>query len=161
MKLTVNPYKAQQREGVILSDNACIRQKNADSRYASIFLSSTVYTTSGNGVYHENKRVGHLRVPNALANALDPQPGEDLQPKLVAMLGSAHTIKMVESTTAREGQQPKTRGEGGDIITDDAGNPIYHEYVVVPVAQAGDVLVERTREGAVAPATTPQEAGEI
>lgn len=160
--LSVNAYKAQQREGVILSDNGCIRQSNADSKYGSIYLSSTVYTTSGNGVYHENKRVGHLRVPMSLAIALDPQVGENIQPKLEAMLGSAHTIKMEESTIPfREGQTPKTRGEGGAIITDDSGAPIYHEYVVVPVAQAGDVLVERTREGAAAPAVATPEAGEI
>ena len=145
MNLTVNAYKAQQREGVILSDNACVRQSNATSKYGSIYLSSTVYTTSGNGVYHENKRVGHLRVPMGLATALNPQVGEDLQAKLTAMLGSAHTIKMVESITPfRDNQEPKTRGNGGAIITDDAGNPIYQEYVVVPVADAGDVRVERT-----------------
>lgn len=162
MNLSVNAYKAQQREGVILSDNGCIRQSSEGSKYGSIYLSSTVFTTSGNGVYHENKRVGHLRVPMSLAAALNPQVGEDLQPKLEAMLGTKHTIKMIESTTAfREGQTPKTRGEGGAIITDDAGAPIFHEYVVVPLAQAGDVLVERTREGDTAPATAPVEVGEI
>lgn len=160
VSLTVTAYKAEQPQGVSLNSNGTIRTKEGKGR-SSIMVTSEVHQLR-NGAWWTQKRVANMTLPTAAAEALDPQPGEDLNVKLKAAFGVDHTIVMVEDTTAfYPGQQAKTRGNGGSIITDDNGAPIYQDMRIAPIGTQ-DTIVERSRTAvAEAPAATPQEAGEI
>ena len=166
VSLTVTAYKAVQPTGVTLNANGTIRTKEGKGR-SSIMVTSEVHTMR-NGAWWTQKRVANMTLPTAAAVALDPQAGEDLNTKLKAAFGVDHTVVMVEDTVQfYPGQEPKTRGNGGAIITDDEGSPIYQDMRVAPVGTQ-DVLVERVRaasaeEGQVTIIAAPAaiEAGEI
>ncbi len=160
-KLEVTAYKATQPEGVELNANATVRTRAGKGR-SSIMVVSKVHTMK-NGAWWTQKRVANMTLPTEAAIALDPQVGEDLNVKLKSMFGVDHTIVMVEDTVAfYDGQPAKTRGTGGAVITDDAGNPIYQDMRVAPIGTS-DVLVERTLNTVTESETAPviQEEGEI
>ena len=138
-KLVVTKYK----DGLIL------KSKEGSDR-ASIYVTMSKLVNR-NGSIWEQKRIAHLQLPKAVAESFNLQEGQDLNAKLEAAGLGKHTIVMQESTTPfYEGQEPKRRGEDGDIITDDAGNPIFQDYKCVPAEGAADALVARnTAEEAV------------
>ena len=142
VQLTITAYKASQKAGVTLNANGTMRTKDGSDR-SSILLTSEVHTVS-NGAVWTKKRVANMSMPTSLAATFDLTEGDDISSQLKAIFGTDHTIVMVEDIKPfYKGQGPKTRGEGGAVITDDSGNPIYQDFRVAPVGSA-DIKVDRT-----------------
>ena len=138
-------------------DESLIRQGEDKSR-ASILVKNTKLEFNGSGAVWERSRLAVWRVPFSLADGLNLVEGKDLN-KLASAKGyPALKIIMAESIVPfYTGQEPKTRGEGGEVIKDDNGAPIYQEYNVVRDSdEFKDVKVERTL-GAIAAEETSAE----
>lgn len=127
MKLAITTFKNGEFAG------KTIRQK-AGSERASILVSSQSVTNNNGSIWVSN-RTAALTLPASLVEGKTFNEGDDLNVFLKSLGLGEHKIIMIESIEPfYEGQQPKTRGEGGEVVTDDNGNPIYQDYRVVPVS---------------------------
>lgn len=133
-KLIVTKYK----------DGSLVKSKEGSDR-ASIYVTCSAFVNR-NGSIWEQKRIAHLSLPKALAESFNVSEGADLNNTLKAQGLGAHKVIMMESIEPFfDGQEPKTRGAGGDVITDDAGNNIYQDYKCVPDSdEFSDITVERS-----------------
>ena len=158
--LIVTAYKPTQKEGVVLNEARTVRQKNAESKRASIMVTSLKHSMRNGAVWTE-KRVANITLPVELANSLNPVEGEDLNPKLKALFGVDHTIQMVEQTTEfYAGQSPKTKGQGGETVVNADGEVVFQDYRVVPMdADCGDI--RESRPMVTATTAAPVQTGDL
>ena len=158
-QLIVTAYKPTQKEGVILNEARTVRQSSAESKRASIMVTSLKHTMN-NGAVWTQKRVANITLPVELANSLNPVEGEDLNPKLKALFGVDHTIQMVEQTEEfYPGQSPKTKGEGGETVVNADGAVVFQDYRVVPLDEnSGDIRESRP---AVTATASPVQTGDL
>ena len=116
---------------------------SAKKDYATAMVIEDKVSVNSGGFLNTSKRVAFLRGKTPELEALGLTDGCDINAKLKAIGGSSVKIVRRESTAPQfEGQNPKINPQTEAVITDDAGNPIYMQDVLVSAgSDEGDSLI--------------------
>jgi hypothetical protein len=130
MKLSIVPFKNGPWAG------QTVRQKEGSERASLLVQEGETRITNVNGsIFVANPRTAAITLPASLVEGKTFNEGDDLNIFLKSLGLGEHKIIMIESIEPfYEGQDPKTKGGGGEVITDDNGNAIYQDYRIVPAS---------------------------